>query len=273
MDRIRHVSCARYFCVAVAAMLMWTASSSNGVAQVGLPKPPGIPKGTKKETKPSPPQTPEINPSAGGTVEVLSTMSPDAAPPGGMGEVVVTGNLFNGGKDLEFRCQGAEFKPDSIKVESPKRIVAHIHVPVSAQEGPCGTSLRSLPGKEPFRISKSASMPIGVEAYMLGEGDMQFMELMMKMQQAMMPGFGNQAEAGQILLAPTTIKYVQGGKTIFTEPVAGVKSMSEMKQAGRPIGIFRIVFNDGKIYNFVGAKAGGRESHETFELLRTKLGK
>jgi hypothetical protein len=264
---------ARYVCAAVAAMLIWAASSSINIAQVGLPKVPGIPKGTKKETKPNPPQTPEINPSPGGTVEVLSTMSPDAAPPGGMGEVVVTGDLFNGGKDLEFRCQGAEFKPDSIKVESPKRIVARIHVPVSAQEGPCGTSLRSLPGKEPFRISKSASMPIGVEAHMLGEGDMQFFELMMKMQQAMMPGFGNQAEAGQILLAPTTIKFVEGGKTIFTEPATGVKSMSEMKQAGQPIGIFRIVFNDGKIYNFMGAKAGAGESHQTFELLRTKLGK
>jgi len=257
----------------MAAVLMWAAGSSNGNAEMGLPKVAGISQGTKKETKPSPPQSPEIKPSTGGTVEVLSTMSPDAAPPGGVGEVVVTGDLFKGGNDLEFRCQGAEFKPDSIKVESPKRVVVHIHVPATAQEGPCGTSLRGMPGKEPFRISKSASMPIGVEAYLLGEGDMQFFELMMKMQQAMMPGFGNQGEAGQILLAPTAIKFVQGGKTVFTEAASGVKSMTEMKQGGQPIGIFRIVFNDGKIYNFMGAKGGGGESHATFELLRTKLGK
>ena len=273
MYRMSRVLCARCICAVVAAILMWASGSSNGAAQVGLPKLSGIPKGTKKETKPSPPGSPEINPSPGGSIEVLSMISPDAAPPGGMGEVVVTGDLFKGGKDLEFHCQGAEFKPDSIKVESPKRVVARIHVPVTAQEGPCGTSLRSMPGKEPFRISTSASMPIGVGAYMLGEGDMQFMELMMKMQQVMAPGFGNQGETGLILLAPGSIKFVQGGKTIFTEPATGVKSMAEMKQGGQPIGIFRVVFNDGKIFNFMGAKAGGEGSHQTFEFLRTKLGK
>ena len=273
MYRMSRVLCAKCICAVMVAILMWAAGSSNGAAQVGLPKLPGIPKGTKKETKPSPPESPEITPSAGGSIEVLSMMSPDAAPPGGMGDVVVTGDLFKGGKDLEFHCQGAEFKPDSIKVESPKRVVARIHVPVTAQEGPCGTSLRSMPGKEPFRISNSASMPIGVGAYMLGEGDMQFMELMMKMQQVMAPGFGNQGETGLILLAPGSIKFVQGGKTIFTEPATGVKSMAEMKQGGQPIGIFRVVFNDGKIFNFMGAKAGGEGSHQTFEFLRTKLGK
>jgi hypothetical protein len=89
----------------------------------------------------------------------------------------------------------------------------------------------------------------------------------------MMPGFGGQGQTGLILVAPGSIKFVQGDKTVFTEPATGVKSMSEMKQAGQPIGIFRIVFNDGKIFNFVGGKAGGGQSHETFELLRTKLGK
>ena len=148
--------------------------------------------------------------------------------------------------------------------------MAQITVPVTAEEGPCGTSMRSA--KEgPFQISNSASMPVAVSAVLLGEGDMQFMEMMIKMQQAMAPGFGRQGAQGHIEIAAGAIKYVQGDKTTFTEPIPGVKSMAEMKQGGQPIGIFRIVFNDGKIYNF-GAMGNGTDAHATFEFLQKKLG-
>jgi hypothetical protein len=149
--------------------------------------------------------------------------------------------------------------------------VAQITVPVTAEEGPCGTSMRSA--KEgPFQISNSASMPVAVSAVLLGEGDMQFMEMMIKMQQAMAPGFGSQGAQGHIEIAAGAIKYVQGDKTTFTEPIPGVKSMAEMKQGGQPIGIFRIVFNDGKIYNFVGGQQG-KDAHAVFAYLQKRLGK
>ena len=273
MRRISRVLCLKCVCALVGAILVWSAAASIGAAQFGLPKIPKIPKVTKKkEAKPSEPATPEIKPSGGATIEVLSEISPNAAPPGGYGQVVATGDLFKDGMSFEFRCEGAEFKPDSIKVESPKRLVAQIHVPVTAKEGPCGTSLRSMPGKEPFRIAMSASMPVSTSATLLGEGDMQFMDLMMKMQQAMAPGFGNQGAQGHIELDSGSIKYVKGGETVFSKPGSGVKEMGEMKQGGNPIGIFRIVFNDGKIYNFCGS-AQREDAHQVFEFLKKKLGK
>jgi len=48
--------------------------------------------------------------------------------------------------------------------------------------------------------------------------------------------------------------------------------MGEMKQEGKPMGIFRIVFNDGKIYNF-GGMGNGSDGHAAFEFLQKKLGK
>ena len=38
------------------------------------------------------------------------------------------------------------------------------------------------------------------------------------------------------------------------------------------MGIFRIVFNDGKIYNF-GGMGNGSDGHAAFEFLQKKLGK
>ena len=173
---------------------------------------------------------------------------------------------------MEFNCQGAQFSANNIKVESPTKVVAQISVPVSAQEGPCGTSMRSDPGKEPFRISSSAAMPVAIPVAMLGEGDMQFMDLMMNMQKTMMGGYGNQGEEGRLQITGGNIKYVKGSETTFTESVSNVKSMGEMKQNSQPIGIFRIVFNDGKIYNF-GATGNSSDAHATFEFLQHKLGK
>jgi hypothetical protein len=272
MRRISRALCLRWVCTVVGAIFVYTATASTGAAQFRLPKIPKTPKVSKKEAKPSEPATPEIKPSKGATIEVLSAISPDAAPPGGYGKVVVTGDFFKDGMSFEFRCEGAEFKPDSIKVESPKRLVAQIHVPVNAQEGPCGTSLRSMPGKEPFRISMSAGMPVSVPAILLGEGDMQFFELMMKMQQAMAPGFGSQGAQGHIEIAAGSIKYVKGGQMTFTESVSGVKDVGEMTQGGTSIGIFRIVFNDGKIYNLAGGTER-QDAHQVFEFLEKRLGK
>ena len=88
----------------------------------------------------------------------------------------------------------------------------------------------------------------------------------------MMAGYGNQGEQGRIELEGSSIKYVKGGATTFTESVSAVKSMGEMKQGGQPVGIFRIVFNDGKIYNF-GAMGNTASGHDAFVFLQKRLGK
>jgi hypothetical protein len=225
----------------------------------------------KKETKTSKPSTAEIKPSRAGSYELVVTkVDPDSVPPGGHGQVVLVGEGFKNGVEIRFSCPGGEFAAENVKVDSPTKVEVLISVPVTAQEGTCNI-LGTNPEKEVFRISNSGNMPISLPSMLLGEGDLQFIDLMMKMQQAMSPGFGKQSESGRIELDSSSIKYVQGGKATFTESISGVKSMAEMKQAGQPIGIFRIVFNDGKIYNFGGTQQ--KDTHAVFEFLQKKLGK
>lgn len=265
MPRMYRSAFPRYVCTVVAAIFLWAAGASIGAAQIHLPKVPSPP---KKDTKTSKPASPEVKP----TGEVVSMMSPDSAPPGGHGQVVLTGQNFKDGMQIRFNCKGAQFSPDSFKVEGPTRIVAQVTVPLKAEEGPCGTSMGSEPGKEPFRISYSANMPVAIPVAMIGEGDMQFMDMMMNMQKAMMAGYGNQGESGRIELDGGSIKYVKGSATTFTESTSAVKSVDEMKQGGQPMGIFRIVFNNGKIYNF-GGMGSGSDGRAASAYLKKKLGK
>ena len=267
MPRICSVLFTRTVCTSVAVIFLWAVGASIGAAQFHLPKVPSLPK-----TKTSKPGSPEVKPSSAGTAEVVSMMSPDSAPPGGHGQIVLTGQNFKDGMRIQFNCKGVQFSPDSFKVESPTRVVAQVTVPLTAEEGPCGTSMGSEPGKEPFRISNSANMPVAISVTLIGEGDMQFMDLMMSMQKSLMAGYGKQGEAGRIELEGSSIKYVKGSTTSFTESTSAVKSMGEMKQEGKPMGIFRIVFNDGKIYNF-GGMGNGSDGHAAFEFLQKKLGK
>ena len=265
--RINSILFTRTVCTLMAVIFVWAAGASIGAAQFHLPKVPNITK-----TKPNKSGSPEVKPSRAGTAEVVSMMSPDSAPPGGHGQIVLTGQNFKDGMQLHINCKGAQFAPDSFKVESPTRVVAQVTVPLTVEEGPCGTSMGSESGKEPFRISNSANMPVAISVTLIGEGDMQFMDMMMSMQKSMMAGYGNPGEAGRIELEGSSIKYVKGSATSFTESTSAVKSMGEMKQGGKPVGIFRIVFNDGKIYNF-GGMGNGSDGHAAFTFLQKKLGK
>jgi len=265
-SRARYVQC---FLAALTAVALWAANTSTAAAQFGLPKIPKIPKKTTtqstSETKPSKSNSPEV--------ALVLTTSPNSAPPGGHGELVLTGQNFKDGMQVQFACQGAQFKAESVKVESPTRAVVQIKVPFTAQEGPCEFTPSSGPsGKQTFQISNSADMPVAIPASLLGEGDMQFMELMMKMQQALAPGFGNQGEAGRIELSGGSIKYMQGDKATFSESTSAVKDLGEMKQGGQSMGIFRIAFKDGKIYNFFGGQQS-TDAHAAFVYLQKKLGK
>jgi hypothetical protein len=65
---------------------------------------------------------------------------------------------------------------------------------------------------------------------------------------------------------------IKGNATSFTESTSAVKSVGEMKQGDKPVGIFRIVFNDGKIYDF-GSMRDSSIGHAAFVLLQKRLGK
>ena len=87
---------ARSLLAVIALVVIWAASASIGAAQFGLPKVPKLPKKTTPtaETKPSKSDSPEV-------AQVLS-VAPDAAPPGGHGEVVLTGQNFSDGMQVQF---------------------------------------------------------------------------------------------------------------------------------------------------------------------------
>jgi len=269
MQDIQRRALTRGFWTVLMAGFVWAAGASIGAAQFRLPKVPG---NSNKETKPSQSGSPEV-----------STVSPDSAPPGGHGEVVLTGKNFQRDPTVQYqlKCKGADFSLQSAKAESDTRLVAQVTAPLNVEEGPCdlmGKTFQSWPiSKGAFSISNAAQMPVDIALMMVGEGDMQFQDFMMAMSKAMMATAqtGGKAAPSMLELEGTTIKYVQGDTTSFTKPFSAVKSLEQIQMYGQPSPYFRIAFNDGKIYNFaptVGSGAPG-DPNATFAFLKKKLGK
>jgi hypothetical protein len=249
-------------------MMAVVLAISTGYAQFHVPKIPGTQK------------TSETKPSRGSTVEVVSSASPESAPPGGHGQITLTGQNFKEGMKIQFACKGADFPADSSKVESPTRLVVQISVPVSAQEGPCDTSDSSTYpnqiGKGTFAISNSADMPIAIPLALMGEGDMQWGDIMMSMSKMMTAASqnGGKVDSGVLQLEGGSIKYVKGGATSFNESTSAVKSLDPVLIYGSaPSGYFKITFNNGKIYTLGTAGPGGGDPNATLAFLKKKLGK
>jgi hypothetical protein len=259
-------------------------AASMAWAQFGLPKIklPKVLQPKSKETEPSQKDSPETTASGKDSPEI-SMLAPDVAPAGGSLDVVLTGKALREGMSFSFSCVGAQFSPASVKLESPTRAVARVNVPLEAQDGPCGISnVRFTQTKEPFRISGSSTVPVVLASVMyFGEGEMNMMDAMMKMSQTAMKQMqqGNWQEKGSeqaplngLVLTPSTVKFVDQGKLVFEEPVSAVKAIGEMMMQGKPSGLFRIVFTDGKIHNF-GAGGQGSNQSGTIKFIRKKLGK
>jgi len=260
------------------------AAASTAWAQFGLPKInlPKVHQPKSKETGPSQKDSPETSARGKDSPEV-SMLAPDVAPPGGSVDVVLTGRAFNKGMRLQFSCVGSEFSPASVNVESPTRAVARVNISLEAQDGPCGINgIRYTQTKEPFRISSSSDVPVVLASVMyFGEGEMNMMDAMMKMSQSaqkrMQQGdwqekASEQSPLNGLVLTPSKVKFVDQGNPVFEEPVSSVKSIGEMMMQGKPVGLFRIVFTDGKIYNF-GASGQGSDQSSTVKFIRKKLGK
>ena len=169
-----------------------------------------------------------------------------------------------------------------MKVENPTRAVARVNVPFEAQDGPCGINMKYLQTKEPFRISSSSDIPVVLASVMyLGEGEMNMMDAMMKMSQAATKQLqqsnwqekgGEEAPLQGLMLSPGTVKYMDQGNLVFEQPTSSVKGIGEMMMQGKPVGLFRIVFTDGKIYNF-GVSGQEEEQSKTIKFIRKRLGK
>ena len=283
--------CCRLVLFAVSIWLAAGAWAALGAAQFPrLPKLPKMP--GQKQTKPAPgAKSPSAPPPE------LTSITPDSAPPGGFGEMVLAGKNFTPGMRLHLSCQGGEIQSKGFKVETAERATGQISVPGATSEGPCQMELvrilgmtgsetedsqKGTPevfqvseGGPTFRISSSGKMPVGIELVLMGEGDLNYMDIMQKMAKEAQGGFGpGKMKKGQLLLAPDSVKYVQEDNTVFSAPPSSVKSVDEMTMMGQPTGIFRIVFANGKIYNFQFQAGGGeKKGHEQFLMIKKRLGK
>ena len=114
----------------LAAALIWILTVT-AIAPARSPRLPEVPKAPGQGAKSARPQAPKA-------VPVLTGISPKAAPQGGMGDVVLTGrNFFQG---MSLTISGVEIV--RVKVESPVRAVATIHVPESTPESRCDLNLQ-----------------------------------------------------------------------------------------------------------------------------------
>jgi hypothetical protein len=69
------------------------------------------------------------------------------------------------------------------------------------------------------------------------------------------------------------VKYVQGEETVFSRPTSSVSKIEEMTMMGESSGVFRIVFMDGKIYNFMDKSESSAGKGHAFKVVKKKLGK
>ncbi|MBZ5566148.1 MAG: IPT/TIG domain-containing protein [Acidobacteriia bacterium] len=272
-------------CCFAAALCGSVGVTSLAFAQFGLPKLPKLPKVKKSDA----PQKKNENI---GPMPELTKIEPDSAPPGGGGQIVLTGSNFSVGTSLRITCHDQRVTIGDFKVESPTRAVAHITIASGATEGPCELALEQRPTTKDasgeitaspggtvevvqvktatFSISKSSPLPISVSVIYLGEGDMQFMDLMMKMQKSMQGSWGDSGKP-LLVLSHDQFKLVQGDKTVFSEPASNVKEVGQMSMQGQSTGIFRIVCKNGKIYNFMEGQ--GNSKGEAYRIVKSTLGK
>ncbi len=272
-------------CSFAAALCGLAGATSLAFGQFGLPKLPKLPRIKKSNST-------EKKVESAGPMPELTKIEPDSAPPGGGGQIVLTGSNFSVGTSLRMTCHDQRVTIEDFKVESPTRAVAHVTVDPHATEGPCELALEQRPTTQDssgeitpssggtvevvqvktatFSISKSSSMPISVSVIYLGEGEMEFMDMMMKVQKAMQASWGDSGKP-LLLLTHNQVKFVQGDKTVFSESASNVKEVGQMSMQGQGVGIFRIVCTNGKIYNFMEGQ--GNSKGEAYKIVKSTLGK
>jgi hypothetical protein len=271
----------KYAAAFLGVIFVFALSAEAWAAQFHLPKLPKVGKSEQAQQKNAPT----------GPLPEVTGIDPNSASPGGEGDLVLTGKNFTKGMRLRMNCPEESPSIQSFKVESDTRAVAHVKFGFNTKEGPCEIYIEAVPGGSgeigassagtaqivqvktvSFTIAKSSALALSLPVMYLGEGNMDFMAAMMKMQQSMQGSWDN---AGKPLLhaSKSEVKLTQGEKTLFTEPASNVKEIGEMSMGGQSMGIFRIVFTDGKIHNFMESGDGGVPKGKTVEVLKTAVGK
>jgi hypothetical protein len=264
-----------------AVFVLFFAGTAWGAAQFHLPKIPKLGKSQSAEQKKEP----------AGPAPELTEINPNSASPGAEGDLVLTGKNFTSGTNFRMDCQGEAPTVSSFKVESPTRAVAHVRFSFGTKQGPCDIYLEQRPNGQSeigastsgttevtqvksvaFTISIPSALPMAIPVIYVGEGNMQFMDVMMKVQQAMQ---GSWNDSGKPLLqvSKSEVKLTQGDKAVFTEPATNVKEVGQMSMMGQNVGVFRIVCTDGKIYNFMEQESEGLPKGKSVELIKATLGK
>lgn len=270
---------ATYAAVCLAAIFVF-ALSAAWAAQLHLPKMPKLGKSEQTQQKSAPT----------GPMPEVTGIEPTSASPGSEGDLVLTGKNFNKGTRLRMNCPEEAPTIQNFKVESDTRAVAHVKFGFNIKPGPCEIYIEAHPGASDetgasssgtpqivqvktasFTIAASSAMPLCIPVVYLAEGNMDFMALMMKMQQAMQGSWDNSGKP-LLCVSKKEVKLAQGEKTVFTEPASNVKDVGEMSMGGQSVGIFRIVFTDGKIHNFMES-GDGVPKGKTVEVIKSAVGK
>lgn len=165
--------------LALATIGLWAVGVTTAPAQLGLPKVPKLP-GQGKSTSPGKQALKGPRPS-------LTAINPNSAPPGGTGDLSLTGKNFARGMELRINCKGGYPNFDNFRVESPERAVVHAHFPLDMSEGSCEVYLDYIlaengeisPSRQgtpevtvqvksvTFSISNSSPMPVNLGEFAL----------------------------------------------------------------------------------------------------------
>ena len=269
--------------VLLTIMAVLATQAPVAMAQFGL-KLPKVPKIGKQEPKP-PAQAKQPQ----GPPPEVTAITPSSVPPGWEGEVVFAGKNFAPNMKLRLECGGQSIKPKDFRVEGAERATFHLKVQPTAEETTCIIALEVPPAAPTaetgpaaqgtpmvvqvtgatFAISESSNLAKAYKACFLAEGDLAPMEIMMKFSEAMQKGSQDQC---QLFVSADSVKYADKGKTILDQPASAVKTVDPVLMMGNPMGAFRIVLTNGKIYNFM-ATGGHNQDDPLDEQIKRKLKK
>jgi hypothetical protein len=198
---------------------------------------------------------------------------------------VLGGKKFHGRMILHLWWRGTLQSTSTgiIKAQTPERAVTQLRIPGDWKAGDCVAFLDTVVTRVDFKVSgapagKAAGRGTGQAAAsaatLVGEGDMQLMEIVTTMRRSLAGGAKIQGvvRKGRLVMTPESVTFVQEGTTLFEEPTSSVREVSPIGRAGRPTGFFRIAFSNGKIYNFQDPKANSPD-RSSYLMVKKALGK
>ncbi len=143
-------------------------------------------------------------------------------------------------------------KPASVKVTDSTTVIAHVEFPAGHSDSHCtisGVGLEMPPGMQVV-VSEHINDPMLLSGRYIGDGEMEPMQMAMQIGPAM------QRTGEKFELLPGSVRYTQNGKALFDRPISDIKTIEPVKVNGSSSGMFKLVFKDGKTYNFIPAGTG-----------------